>query len=81
MIESKGKTLIVKTPERHSTKISRHLTMEELERKHIQEILEKSNWRIRGRNGAAEILGLKPSTLYSRMKKLGVKRPAAQSIF
>jgi formate hydrogenlyase transcriptional activator len=81
MIESKAKTLIVKTPERHSTKISHHLTMEELERKHIQEILEKTNWRIRGRNGAAEILGLKPSTLYSRMKKLGVKRPATQSTF
>ena len=81
MIESKGKTLIVKLPERHSTKISHHLTMEELERRHIQDVLEKTNWRIRGRNGAAEILGLKPSTLYARMKKLGVERPATQSIF
>ena len=81
MIESKGKTLIVKLPERHSTKISHHLTMEELERRHIQDVLGKTNWRIRGRNGAAEILGLKPSTLYARMKKLGVERPAAQSIF
>ena len=71
----------MKLPERHSTKISHHLTMEELERKHIQDVLEKTNWRIRGRNGAAEILGLKPSTLYARMKKLGVERPATQSIF
>jgi transcriptional regulator with GAF, ATPase, and Fis domain len=73
MIESKGKTLIVKLPERHSAKVTHHLTMEQLERKHIQEVLEKTRWRIRGRNGAAEILGLKPSTLYARMKKLGVE--------
>lgn len=74
MIESRGKTLFVKLPERHMTQISHPLTMEELERVHIQEILEKTNWRIRGRNGAAEILGLQPSTLYARMKKLGVRR-------
>ncbi|PKN28748.1 MAG: Fis family transcriptional regulator [Deltaproteobacteria bacterium HGW-Deltaproteobacteria-21] len=73
MIESKGKTLIVKLPERHSAKVTHHLTMEQLERKHIQEVLEKTRWRIRGRSGAAEILGLKPSTLYARMKKLGVE--------
>jgi formate hydrogenlyase transcriptional activator len=65
----------VKLPERHGTPISHPLTMEELEREHIQEILEKTGWRIRGRNGAAEILGLQPSTLYARMKKLGVRRP------
>jgi transcriptional regulator with GAF, ATPase, and Fis domain len=53
--------------------------MEELERNHIQEVLEKTGWRIRGRNGAAEILGLKPSTLYARMNKLGIERPAATS--
>ncbi len=81
MIESKGKALIVKLPERPSNKISSNLTIEELERKHIREVLEKTNWRIRGKNGAAEILGLKPSTLYARMKKLGVERPATQSIF
>jgi DNA-binding NtrC family response regulator len=81
MIESKGKTLIVKFPEHQGTKTVRHLTIEQLERNHIQEVLEKTNWRIRGRNGAAEILGLNPSTLYARMKKLGIERPATQSIF
>jgi len=80
MIESKGKTLLVKLPERQSAKVSHHLTVEELERNHIQNVLEKTNWRIRGRNGAAEILGLKPSTLYARMKKLGVERPVKPSI-
>ena len=81
MIESRGKTLTVKLPARHSTKISHPLTMEELEREHIKDILNKTNWRIRGRNGAAEILGLNPSTLYARMKKLGIERPCVQSIF
>ncbi len=77
MIESRGKTLIVKLPARHSTRISHALTMEELECEHIKDILKKTNWRIRGANGAAEILGLNPSTLYARMKKLGVERPRA----
>jgi transcriptional regulator with GAF, ATPase, and Fis domain len=61
MIESKGKTLIMKLPEHHSTKISHHLTMEELERRHIRDVLEKTNWRIRGRNAAAEILASSPA--------------------
>ncbi len=51
------------------------LNLEALERKHILTVLENTKWRIRGHNGAAEILGLKPTTLYSRMKKLGIKRP------
>jgi transcriptional regulator with GAF, ATPase, and Fis domain len=37
--------------------------------------LVKSGWRIHGAGGAAELLGLKPTTLISRMKKLGLKRP------
>jgi formate hydrogenlyase transcriptional activator len=81
MIESRGKALIVKLPERHSAKVSQPLTMEALEREHIQDVLKKTNWRIRGRNGAAEILGLNPSTLYARMKKLGIERLPTQSIF
>jgi len=79
MIESRGKTLIVRLPERQSARVSHPLTIEELERNHIQNVLEKTNWRIRGKNGAAEILGFKPSTLYARMKKLGVERPATPS--
>ena len=51
------------------------VTMEEAERKHIQDVMELVNWRIRGNQGAAEILGLPPTTLHSRMKKLGITRP------
>jgi len=75
MITSKGRTLIVEVPgTSHSGKPS-GLTLEETERRHILNILENTQWRIRGKNGAAETLGLKPTTLYSRMKKLGLQRP------
>jgi formate hydrogenlyase transcriptional activator len=38
-------------------------------------VLEKTGWRIRGAGGAAEVLGLKPTTLEARLAKLGIKRP------
>ncbi|GKS58739.1 hypothetical protein YTPLAS18_22660 [Nitrospira sp.] len=47
----------------------------EMERAHILSALESSHWRIYGPYGAAERLGLNPSTLRSRMKKLGLSRP------
>jgi transcriptional regulator with GAF, ATPase, and Fis domain len=46
----------------------------ELERNHVRKVLHMTGWRIRGKNGAAELLGLKPSTLESRMLKLGIRR-------
>ncbi len=53
---------------------SRTLTLEELERKHILDVLEKAKWQVSGAQGAATILGMKPTTLESRMKKLGIRR-------
>ncbi len=50
-------------------------TLEVIESDHIKKVLKKSNWKIRGRNGAAEILGLKPTTLEARIKKLKINRP------
>jgi PAS domain S-box-containing protein len=50
------------------------VTLEELERGHILEVLRQSNWRIEGVKGAAAKLGLKPSTLRSRMLKLKLHR-------
>jgi formate hydrogenlyase transcriptional activator len=49
-------------------------TLEGLERAHIIQVLNQTRWRIEGRNGAAVILGLRPSTLRSRMQKLGISR-------
>ena len=46
-----------------------------VERDHILKVLEKTRWKIDGESGAAFLLGLHPSTLRFRLKKLGVKRP------
>src|SRR6266436_2176164 len=51
-------------------------SIDEVERNHILEILMRTNWRIEGSEGAAALLNLNPSTLRSRMKKLGVQRSA-----
>jgi transcriptional regulator with GAF, ATPase, and Fis domain len=48
--------------------------LDELEREHIVSVLDRTGWRVSGERGAAEILGLKPTTLESRMKKLGIAR-------
>jgi predicted ATPase/transcriptional regulator with GAF, ATPase, and Fis domain len=50
-------------------------TLEAMERQHILAALERSRWKVSGPNGAAAILGLKPTTLEFRMKKLGIIRP------
>jgi transcriptional regulator with GAF, ATPase, and Fis domain len=50
------------------------LTLAAVERRHIRSVLERTGWRVSGRHGAAEILGLKATTLESRMAKLGIKR-------
>ncbi len=50
------------------------LTLEEMERQHICDVLEQTSWRVSGDKGAAAILGLKPTTLEARMKKLGITR-------
>ncbi len=50
------------------------LKMEEVEKEHIINILNKTNWKVSGESGAAKILGLNANTLSSRIKKLGIKR-------
>ncbi|MCX6916522.1 MAG: hypothetical protein NT167_26335 [Verrucomicrobia bacterium] len=47
-----------------------------VEREHLLRLLEQTAWRIRGKKGAAAILGLKPTKLEFRMAKLGLRRPA-----
>ena len=50
------------------------LTLDNFERKYILKVLNQVMWRVSGPKGAAKILGMKPTTLESRMKKLGIKR-------
>ena len=48
--------------------------LEEFERRYILGVLEATNYQIKGARGAATLLGLPPSTLYSKMEKLGIKK-------
>jgi formate hydrogenlyase transcriptional activator len=50
------------------------ITMEDAERDHIRRTLEQTRWVVSGPNGAAARLGMKRSTLYFRMQKLGISR-------
>ncbi len=65
------------TPEPHygPERILTSSEMNELERKNILRALNAACWKVSGREGAAERLGLKPSTLASRMRALGIERP------
>ncbi len=49
-------------------------TLDEVQRLHIEAVLTRTNGRVYGPGGAADLLGLKPTTLQSRMQKLGVRR-------
>ena len=49
-------------------------TLEAVERDYIVQILEKTHWKVSGKNSAAEILGLDRSTLRARMRKLNIKK-------
>ncbi|MBA7625974.1 Anaerobic nitric oxide reductase transcription regulator NorR [subsurface metagenome] len=72
VIISTSDILKVKLPQDPRGVTSRILTLEDAERQHITKVLERTNWRIKGPHGAAELLGLKPSTLYTKMNKLGI---------
>ena len=50
-------------------------TLHDVEKAHIRSVLESTSWRIRGLRGAANRLGMRPTTLESRMAKLGLTRP------
>lgn len=51
------------------------LTLDNAQRNHILQVLEKTDWRVSGNKGAARILNMNESTLRSKMKKLGITRP------
>jgi transcriptional regulator with GAF, ATPase, and Fis domain len=75
MIISKGRVLQLNPPAGLSTNLHKDLKLEVVERNHIIDVLNKTSWRVSGQKGAADLLGLKRTTLESRMKKLGITRP------
>ena len=77
VILSEGKSLVLPSFQaygREDSEPSRELTLEEMERSYIIKTLEKCAWKVGGEGGAARLLGLKPTTLHSKMKKLGIRR-------
>ena len=76
MILSSGRNLNFPPPKSRLPEAPGTRNLQDLERRHILDVLEKSGWRLTGEGGASEILGLKRTTLQSRMKKLGIKRAA-----
>jgi formate hydrogenlyase transcriptional activator len=63
-----------------TTETQEPVTLEEAEREHIVKILEQTRWVVSGPNGAAARLGIKRSTLYFRMQKLGISRSNRDSL-
>jgi PAS domain S-box-containing protein len=74
-IVSSGDTLRVPSVSDAAASAAAPQTLVEVERAHILRTLERTGGRIKGPEGAAAALGLEPSTLYSRMKKLGIQAP------
>ena len=82
MIRSTGDTLILHEglpAGATQAPTSDRTTLNVVERRHIETVLQKCNWRINGAGNAAEQLGLHPNTLRFRMKKLVINRPARAS--
>jgi len=75
MITSTGNQLTIVLPRRPAVALRCSVKLIDVEREHILTVLESTKWRIRGTGGAAEQLGLKPTTLETRMTKLGLSRP------
>lgn len=75
MIVAVGHHLTIGLPAGPGLLSRRSDKLKDVERAHVLTIVERCGWRIRGAGGAAERLGLRPTTLETRMKKLGLSRP------
>jgi PAS domain S-box-containing protein len=77
VIVATGPHLNIEPPRLASGARANTLRLDDIEGEHIRAVLDKAGWRIRGAAGAADLLGLKPTTLESRMVKLGICRSAS----
>ena len=74
MIITSGPVLHLEVPKIAQSGADQSGTLEEAEKQHIIEALNTTGWRVSGKDGAAEILGINPKTLASRMQRLGIQR-------
>ena len=75
LIVAQGDKLNFDLPQVQDTTLSDFKSFKEMERDYILSVLKAKNWKIKGRDSASTILGLPPSTLRHRIKKLGLKKP------
>jgi formate hydrogenlyase transcriptional activator len=75
MIVATGSRLTIALPTPSLPAGTRSVKLVDIEKEHIRGIVESVGWRIRGAGGAADVLGLRPTTLETRMAKLGLSRP------
>lgn len=78
MILCKGTSLEINFHGQEAELMTTSTSLENQQREYITRVLEQTGWRIRGAGGAAEVLGLKESTLRFRMKRLGITRNGSQ---
>jgi transcriptional regulator with GAF, ATPase, and Fis domain len=74
MILTTGPVLHLEVPKLVQSGSDQSGTLEEVEKRHIIGTLKATGWRVSGKGGAAEILGINPKTLESRMQRLGIRR-------
>ena len=75
MILATGPRLTIPVPSASPASMKQSLKIKDIETEHFRNVLESTRWRIRGADGAADRLGLPPTTLEARLAKLGLKRP------
>ena len=76
VIVADGPRLVIEPPAARAAATHKSLRLADVEATHIRAVLDSTGWRVRGRGGAAEVLGVKPTTLEGRMAKLGIRRAA-----
>jgi formate hydrogenlyase transcriptional activator len=79
-IITSGDTLRIPMLDEATTATASRQTLADAEREHILRALERSGGHVKGPKGAAAELGLNPATLYSRMKKLGIRSHRSDDI-
>ena len=75
IVATDARLSIALPPQADLTGRTTRVTIADVQKAHIQSVVESCGWRIRGTGGAAERLGLRPTTLETRMAKLGLRRP------
>ena len=77
MIVARGSELTIPIPSTTPSARQCSTKLVDVQKEHIHSVLQAARWRIRGAGGAADQLGLRPTTLETRMAKLGLCRPKA----